>query len=145
MYNFTRLSHIVDGLILPTDMRVWVVRTHTRTRLPDGYMMLSISVPTGRLLIPYPSPYRVTHVRYSGFGYLLSSLDGMLLRAAPDVGSPGGRSSSWLRSSRSTCLPDLGDFCALFLVRNFHWATHLLNDIPVSFFSVWLDGDLQIN
>jgi hypothetical protein len=62
---------------------------HPHTRLPDGYMMLSIDVPTGRLLISYPSPYRVKPVRYSGFGYPLSSLDGVLLRAAPDVSSPG--------------------------------------------------------
>jgi hypothetical protein len=74
MYNFTRLSHIVDGFILPTGMRVWVVCTHTRTRLPDEYMMLPIYVPVGRILIPYPSPYRVKPVGYSGFGYPLPSL-----------------------------------------------------------------------
>jgi hypothetical protein len=71
---YLRLSHIVDGFILPVGMRVWVVRTHTRTRLPDGYMMLSIYVPTGRNIIPYPSPYRVKPVGYSGFGYPLPSL-----------------------------------------------------------------------
>jgi hypothetical protein len=74
MYYFTRLSHIVDEVILPADMRVWVVCTHTRTRLPDGYMMLLIYVPAGRNIIPYPSPYRVKPVGYSGFGYLLPSL-----------------------------------------------------------------------
>jgi hypothetical protein len=58
MYYFTRLLHIVDGFILPMGMRVWVVRTHTRTRLPDGYMMLPIYVPVGRNIIPYLSPYR---------------------------------------------------------------------------------------
>jgi hypothetical protein len=42
MYDFTRLSHVVDGFILPAGMRVWVVCTHTHTRLPDGYMMLPI-------------------------------------------------------------------------------------------------------
>jgi hypothetical protein len=45
MYNFTRLSHIVGGFILPAGMRVWVVSTHARTRLPDGYMMLPIMYP----------------------------------------------------------------------------------------------------
>jgi hypothetical protein len=70
MYYFTRLSHIVDGFILPAGMRVWVVCTHTRTRLPDGYMMLPIYVPAGR----NTSPYRVKLVGYSGFGYPLPSL-----------------------------------------------------------------------
>jgi hypothetical protein len=74
MYYFTRLSHIVDRFILPAGMRVWVVRTHTRTRLPDGYMMLPIYVPAGRNIIPYPSLYRVKPVGYSGFGYPLPSL-----------------------------------------------------------------------
>jgi hypothetical protein len=55
MYYFTHLSHIVDGFILPAGMRVWVVCTHTRTRLPDGYVMLLIFVPAGRNIIPYPS------------------------------------------------------------------------------------------
>jgi hypothetical protein len=54
-------------------MRVWVVRT--RTRLPDGYMMLHIYIPAGRNIIPYPSPYRVKPVGYSGFGYPLSCVD----------------------------------------------------------------------
>jgi hypothetical protein len=72
MYYFTRLSHIVDGFILHAGMRVWVVCT--RTRLPDGYMMLPIYVPAGRNIIPYPSPYRVKPVGYSGFGYPLPSL-----------------------------------------------------------------------
>jgi hypothetical protein len=74
MYYFTRLSHIVDGFILPAGLRVWVVCTHTRTRLPDGYMMLHIYVPVGRNIIPYQSPYRVKPVGYSGFGYPLPSL-----------------------------------------------------------------------
>jgi hypothetical protein len=52
MYDFTCLSHIVDEFILPVGMRVWVVCTHTRTRLPDGYMMLPIYVPAGRNIIP---------------------------------------------------------------------------------------------
>jgi hypothetical protein len=50
MYYSARLSHIVDGFILPAGMRVLVVCTHTRTRLPDGYMMLPIYVPAGRNL-----------------------------------------------------------------------------------------------
>jgi hypothetical protein len=74
MYYFTRLSHIVDEFILPVGMRVWVVCTHTRTCLRDGCMMLLIYEPTGRNIIPYPSPYRVKPVGYSGFGYPLSSL-----------------------------------------------------------------------
>jgi hypothetical protein len=74
MYYFTRLSHIVDGFILPAGMRVWVVCTHTRTRLPDGYMMLPIYVSAGRNIISYPSPYRIKPVGYSGFGYPLPSL-----------------------------------------------------------------------
>jgi hypothetical protein len=53
---------------------VWVVCTRTRTRLPDGYMMLHICVPAGRNMIPYPPLYRVKPVRYSGFGYPLPSL-----------------------------------------------------------------------
>jgi hypothetical protein len=74
MYYFTSLSHIVNGFILLAGMWVWVVCTHTRTRLPDGYMMLPIYVPAGRNIIPYPSPYRVKPVGYSGFGYPLPSL-----------------------------------------------------------------------
>jgi hypothetical protein len=74
MYDFTRSSHIIGGFILPAGIRVWVVCTHTRTRLPDGYMMLPIYVPAGRNIIPYPPPYRVKPVGYSGFGYLLPSL-----------------------------------------------------------------------
>jgi hypothetical protein len=77
MYNFTRLSHIVDEFILPAGMRVWVVCIHTRIRLPDGYMILPIYVPVGRNIILYPSPYRVKPVGYSGFGYPLPSLDGI--------------------------------------------------------------------
>ena len=72
MCNFTSFSHIVDGDILPAGMRVWVVCT--RTRLPDWYMILPICVPAGRDMIPYPSPYRVKPVGYSGFGYPLPSL-----------------------------------------------------------------------
>jgi hypothetical protein len=67
MYYFTRLSHIVDGFILPTGMRVWVVCTHTRTCLPDGYMMLPIYVSMGRNIISYPSPYRVKTCRVLRF------------------------------------------------------------------------------
>jgi hypothetical protein len=55
-------------------MRVWVVCTRTRTRLPDGHMMLPNYVPAGRNIISYPSPYRVKPVGYSGFGYPLPSL-----------------------------------------------------------------------
>jgi hypothetical protein len=72
MYYFIRLSHIVDEFILRAGMLVWVVCTHTR--LPNGYMMLPIYVPAGRHIIPYPSPYRVKPVGYSGFGYPLPSL-----------------------------------------------------------------------
>jgi hypothetical protein len=74
MYYFTRLSHIVDEFILPAGMRVWIVCTHTRTRLPDWYMMLPIYVPAGRNIIPYSYPYQVKPVGYSGFGYPLPSL-----------------------------------------------------------------------
>jgi hypothetical protein len=63
MYNFTCLSHIVDGFILPAGMQVWVVCTYTHTHLPDGYMMLSIYVPASRNIIPYPSPCRVLGFR----------------------------------------------------------------------------------
>jgi hypothetical protein len=87
MYYFTRLSHIVDGFILPAGMRVWVVCTHTHTRLPDGYMMLPIYVPAGRNIIPYPSPYRVKPVGYSGFGYPLPSLGQRV---------PGGCGMCWV-------------------------------------------------
>jgi hypothetical protein len=92
MYYFTCLSHIVDGIVLPTGMRVWVVCTHTRTRLPDGHMMLPIYVPAGRNIIPYPSPYLVKPVGYSGFGYPLPSLvtagghDGGGADPRPEVG-----------------------------------------------------------
>jgi hypothetical protein len=85
MYNFRCLSHIVDGFILPAGMRVWVVCTHTRTHLPDGYMMLPIYVPAGRNIIPYPSPYRVKPVGYLGFGYPLTSLS---LRKMASLGTP---------------------------------------------------------
>jgi hypothetical protein len=85
MYYFRCLSHIVDGFILPAGMRVWVVCTHTRTHLPDGYMMLPIYVPAGRNIIPYPSPYRVKPVGYLGFGYPLTSLS---LRKMASLGTP---------------------------------------------------------
>jgi hypothetical protein len=59
MCNFAHLSHIVGGYILPAGMRVWVVCTRTRTRVPDGYMMLPICVLVGKNMIPYPPLYRV--------------------------------------------------------------------------------------
>ena len=53
--------------------RVWVLYTHTRTRIPDGYKNSSNNVPAGAKCLPYPPPYRVKPVRYSGFRYPLPS------------------------------------------------------------------------
>ena len=54
-------------------MRVWVVYTHTRTRIPDGYKNSSNNVPAGAKYLLYPPPYRVKTVGYSGFEYPLPS------------------------------------------------------------------------
>ena len=67
------LDIIYAGFFLPAGMRVWVVYTHTRTRIPDGYKNSSNNVPTGAKYLPYPPPYRVKPVGYSGFGYPLPS------------------------------------------------------------------------
>jgi hypothetical protein len=72
-----RLTSYFCGYVLPAGMRVWVVYTRTRTRIPDGYKILSNNVPTGRKFIPYPPLYRVIPVGYSGFGYPLPSLQRM--------------------------------------------------------------------
>jgi hypothetical protein len=102
MYDFTCLSHIVGGFILRVGMRVWVVCTHTRTRLPDGYMMMLIYVPAGRNIIPYPSTYRVKLVGYSGFRYPLPSLVGVLAKLSGTSAtnlqlnySPAGAVQGW--------------------------------------------------
>jgi hypothetical protein len=47
---------------------------HTRTRIPDGYEILPNNVPAGTKFLPYPPPYRVKPVGYSGFGYPLPFL-----------------------------------------------------------------------
>jgi hypothetical protein len=75
-------------------MRVWVVGTHTRTRLPDRYMMLLIYVPAGTNIILYPSPYRVKPVRYSSFGYPLPSL--VIIREKDITTLHGGRVSPFI-------------------------------------------------
>jgi hypothetical protein len=102
MYDFTCLSHIVGGFILRVGMRVWVVCTHTRTRLPDGYMMMLIYVPAGRNIIPYPSTYRVKLVGYSGFRYPLPYLVGVLAKLSGTSAtnlqlnySPAGAVQGW--------------------------------------------------
>jgi hypothetical protein len=109
MYYSTRLSHIVDGFILPAGMRVWVVCTHTRTRtrLPDGYIMLPIYVPAGRNIIPYPSPHRVKPLGYSGFRYLLPSLVALEHNARPASKDPGVH-TTWI----SSLVVDNPTFCA---------------------------------
>ena len=68
-----RLNIIYAGFFLPAGMRVWVVYTHTRTRIPDGYKNSSNNVPAGAKSLPYPPPYRVKPIGYSGFGYPLLS------------------------------------------------------------------------
>ena len=65
-----RLDIICAGFFYP---RVWVVYTHTCTRIPDGYKNSSNNVPVGAKCLPYPPPYRVKPVGYSGFGYPLPS------------------------------------------------------------------------
>jgi hypothetical protein len=69
-----RLDSYFCGYVLPAGMRVWVVYTRTRTRIPNGYMILLNNIPTGRKFISYPPLYRVIPVGYSGFGYPLPSL-----------------------------------------------------------------------
>ena len=63
-----RLDIIYAGFFYP---RVWVVYTHIRTRIPDGYKNSSNNVSAGAKCLPYPSPYRVKPVGYSGSGYPL--------------------------------------------------------------------------
>ena len=58
---------------LPVGMRVWVVYTLTRTRIPDGYKNSSNNIPVGAKCLPYPPPYRVKPVGYSDFRYPLPS------------------------------------------------------------------------
>jgi hypothetical protein len=53
---------------------VWVVHTYTRTRLPVGYNIMPINVPTGKEFIPYQPLCRVKPVEYTGFGYPLPSI-----------------------------------------------------------------------
>ena len=71
--KIAEVGYYLCGFFLPAGMRVWVVYTHTRTRIPDGYKNSSNNVPTGAKCLPYPPPYRVKLVGYSGFGYPLPS------------------------------------------------------------------------
>ena len=64
---------IIYAVFLPAGMRVWVVYTHTRTCIPDGYKNSSNNVLAGVKCLPYPPPYQVKPVGYSGFGYPLPS------------------------------------------------------------------------
>jgi hypothetical protein len=66
-------EYYLCGFFLLAGMRVWVVYTHTRTRIPDEYKNSSNNVPAGTKCLPYPSSYRVKLVGYSGFEYPLPS------------------------------------------------------------------------
>ena len=66
--KIAEVGYYLSGFFYP---RVWVVYTHTRTRIPDGYKNSSNNVPAGVKYLPYPPPYRVKPVGYSGFGYPL--------------------------------------------------------------------------
>jgi hypothetical protein len=69
--KIAEVGYYLCGFFLPAGMWVWVVYTHTRTRIPDGYRNSSNNVPAGAKCLPYPPPYRVKPVGYSGFGYPL--------------------------------------------------------------------------
>jgi len=71
--KIAEVGYYLCGFFLPAGMRVWVVYTHTRTRIPDGYKNSSNNVPAGVKCLPYLPPYQVKPVGYSGFEYPLPS------------------------------------------------------------------------
>ena len=69
--KIAEVEYYLCGFFLPAGMRVWVVYTHSCTRIRDGYKNSSNNVPAGAKCLPYPPSYRVKPVGYSGFKYPL--------------------------------------------------------------------------
>ena len=63
--KIAEVGYYLCGVFLPAGMRVWIVYTNTRTRIPDGYKNSSNNVTAGAKCLPYPPPYRVKPVGYS--------------------------------------------------------------------------------
>ena len=53
--KIAEVGYYLCGVFLPAGMRVWVVYTHTHTRIPDGYKNSSNNVPADAKCLPYLS------------------------------------------------------------------------------------------